>query len=275
MFEPTTSVSKVYPVEFSGIVVTYNEARRLRDCLDSLAFCEQLLVVDLGSTDGSAEIARECGAEVVNHKWVPVVEQVWPDAVSLTRHTWIIRADPDEVFPSPLVDDLVNMILKSPSLAMISLPHQYYFRGRPLKTTIWGGIKYAFKVFHKDRVQLESLAHRGITCKDGYELKCIESDSNIAIRHYWIDTFSQLFEKHWRYIEQEGEARYQLGEQFSWRRWVGETGRALKRNLIDYKGMHGGWLGIFLSTFYAWYVSMSLLSLCRYQKRAEKGAMLD
>lgn len=267
MPEQTTSVGKAYPIEFSGIVVTYNEARRLRDCLNSLAFCEQLLVIDLGSKDGSAEIARECGAEVVNHKWAPVVEQVWPDVVSLARHAWIIQVDPDEVFPSSLVDDLVNTILKSPSLAMVYLPRQYYFRGRSLKTTIWGGIKYTPKVFHKDRVQLEPHVHRGIVCKNGYELKRIEPDSNVSIQHYWIDTISQLFEKHWRYIEREGEARYQLGERFSWRRWVRETGRALKCNLIDYNGLRGGLLGIFLSAFYAWYICMSLLSLCWYQKR--------
>lgn len=262
-------------IRFTGIVVTYNEERRLRDCLNSMAFCERLIVIDLGSTDGSVQIARQCGAEVVFRGWVPVVEQVWPDFASLSRNAWIVRCDPDEVFPAPLVDDLANTILKFPSLGMVRLPHQYYFRGKPLRTTIWGGTKYISKVFHKDRIELSPYVHRGIRCKTGYQDELIEETGNNSIRHYWADNFGQLFEKHWRYIKREGEARYQQGERFSWPGWARGTIGALKYNLIDYDGLHGDLLEVFLSAFYAWYVSMSLLSLCRYQRRLERGLVLD
>ena len=113
------------PVQFTGIGVTYNEARRLRECLNSLSFCDQLIVVDLGSEDESVEIARECGAEIVHHERVPVVEQVWPDAVPLARYKWVLRADPDEVFPAPLASDLIYTIAEKRLAGMISLPQQY------------------------------------------------------------------------------------------------------------------------------------------------------
>lgn len=258
-------------IKFTCIVVTYNEAGHLRECLNSLAFCEQLIVIDLGSTDASVKIAKQCGAEVVPHTWVPIVEQTWPVAISLARNEWIVRLDPDEIFPPLLIDNLVNTISRSESLALVSLPHRYYFRGILLNTTIWGGIKYVAKVFHRNRVQLRPFVHRGILCINGYKSKCIKGNSKNSIQHYWADTFIQLFEKHWRYIKREGEARYVQGERFSWPRWLKDTIAALKLNLFYYKGIHGGFAGVFLSIFYAWYVSMSLLSLARYQKCMDKA----
>jgi len=258
------------PVQFTGIVVTYNEARHLRECLNSLAFCEQLLVIDLGSVDESMEIARECGAEVVHHERVPFVEQVWPDAVSLARNSWIVRSDPDEIFPFSLVDDLIDVIAKSQSLAMVSLPHQYYFRGKPLKTTIWGGTKYiSNKVFHKDRVQLKPHVHRGIRCRNGYYSERIKGISNNLIQHYWADTFGQLFEKHRRYIKHEGESRYNSGQHFSWYTMIIDICRALGLNLINCRGLRGGFTGIFLSFFYSWYTLMSWLSLRKYERHQQ------
>ena len=52
------------------LVLTHNEAPRLARCLESLrAVCDELLVVDSGSTDGTVEVAREHGAEVHVREW--------------------------------------------------------------------------------------------------------------------------------------------------------------------------------------------------------------
>lgn len=263
------------PIQFTGIVVTYNEARRLRECLNSLAFCEQLLVIDLGSEDRSVEIAQECGADIVHHNWVPVVEKVWPDVLPLARNHWIIRADPDEVMPDGLIKDIKDAIREDPSIGVINVPYQYYFLGQPLNVSIWGGIKSISKVFHKDRVELTPNVHRGVHCPDGHTQKIIESKGDNAVRHYWVDSYRQLLKKHWRYIKEEGVSRYNSGHRFRWKRWGKETWRVLKRNLINYDGLRGGFRGIFLSFFYAWYINMSLLSLRHYQKQVEKSDALS
>lgn len=253
------------PIRFTGIVVTYNESKRLPTCLRSLSFCNQIVAIDLGSTDNSTQVAQEYGAEVVVHNRVAIVEQILPSILSLARNEWIIRLDPDEVFPLPLIRDVCNKILSLESLAMVSVPYQYYFRGKPLTSTIWGGIRYIPRVFHKDRVILEPYVHSGIRCKEGYVCIHVDKSSCNIVQHYWADSFAQLFEKHQRYIQEEGRARYWQGQRFTWRKLPGTTLYALKYNLIDRGGMRGGLTGIFLSIFYAWYISMSLLSLRRYQ----------
>jgi len=258
-------------VQFTGIVVTYNEARRLRECLYSLNFCDQLLVVDLGSTDNSVDIAKNCGAEIVYHRRVKVVEEIYEEATSWASHAWIIFLDPDEVLPQGIEKDLEAVIRNHSLLGIVMVPYQFYFKGKPLLTTIWGQeIKYKGVVVHSDRVLFSTKVHRGYTLHPGYESVALPRKSeDYCIRHYWVDSLWQMLAKHWRYIQMEGISRYQSGERFRWRTWAKESLQSLKRNLLDYGGLRGGGDGIFLSFFHAWYVSMSLLSLGWYQKKVE------
>ena len=254
-----------YPI--SALVVTFNESRRLRQCLASLDFCEDVLVVDLGSTDNSVEIAESfSNVLVMFHERVEYVEKVWGNVVCRVKNNWIIRLDPDEVFQPQLAKDIISLICLDSNLGAICLPHQYYFCGRRLDTTIWGGVKYIERVFHRERVNVYPHVHRGLALKNGYELHTLPSDSYNCINHFWIDSVRQMYEKHMRYIKGEGEARYKVGEIFSWKKLLFETIVALKVNLVNYRGLTGGYTGIFLSFFYAWYVFMSYLSLRRYQR---------
>ena len=72
-------------IQFTGIVVTYNEDKYLNECLKYLSFCEQLIVMDLGSTDHSVEIAKTYGAIIVQHERVPIVEQVRTKALEYSN----------------------------------------------------------------------------------------------------------------------------------------------------------------------------------------------
>ncbi|MCS3937065.1 glycosyltransferase involved in cell wall biosynthesis [Salinibacter ruber] len=263
---PDTTDS-VLDVSFTAIVVTYNEDRRLRACLENLSFVDQLLVVDLGSEDRSVEIAEDCGASVLHYDRLPVVEQVRVRVVEKARRDWVFFVDPDEVFHPALAEHAITIIKNTEDVGRIFFPWKFYFRGRPLRGTRWGGKKHKGILIHKDRCKLSADVHRGIELKDEYRAAHISWEHPAHhIRHYWIDSYSKLFSKHLRYIRQEGESRFNSGRRFSWSSWVRETGRAFKRCLIDQQGWRDGATGVFLSLFNAWYESMSLLSLRRYQK---------
>lgn len=268
----TSTYEGVQNPQFTGVVVVCNEARRLRTCLDCLVFCEQLIVVDLRSTDESVAIAREYGAEIVRHERVATAQMLWPDIIPLARNDWIIRIDPDEVYPRQLINDLFEAIANHEKVAMLTVPYQYYWGDRPVETTRWGGTKYLGWIFRKDRVVLKPLVHTAPQCRPGYVQVRIERKAGNVVQHYWVEGWSHLFEKHRRYISLEGEKRYSRGARFSWRAWPKGTLSALKRSLISDRGLSGGLLGIALSFFYAWYVSMSLLSLRRYQRRKKSGS---
>ena len=70
--------SQQTPARLSACIIACNEADRIADCIRSVAFCDEVLVVDCGSVDGTVEIARRCGAKVLYHPWtgIPVAEAI-------------------------------------------------------------------------------------------------------------------------------------------------------------------------------------------------------
>ncbi|HJU25809.1 MAG TPA: glycosyltransferase family 2 protein [Rhodanobacteraceae bacterium] len=79
----------------SACIITLNEADRIGDCLDSLAFCDEIVVVDSGSTDGTREFAAARGARVIEHGFEGYRAQK-DFAVAQARHDWVLCLDADE-----------------------------------------------------------------------------------------------------------------------------------------------------------------------------------
>src|SRR5690348_9968164 len=79
----------------SACLITFNEADRLGACIASLAFCDEVVVVDSGSTDRTREIASEAGARVIEHAFEGYRAQK-DFAVRHARNDWVLCLDADE-----------------------------------------------------------------------------------------------------------------------------------------------------------------------------------
>ncbi len=252
-------------IKFTAIVVACNEGVQLSRSLPSLRFCDELIVVDLGSTDNTPIVAQSHGAQVLHHPRVPFGQLALPDALPRASNDWIINADPDEVYPAEMRDSLKQAIAQGDDVGLIAVPFQFYFKERRLDHGIWGGVNYLPKVFRRDAVEVAAHPHSAVRLKPGFRSLILEGNRDHAVKHYWVASWRQMFEKHWRYIRQEGVARYADGERFSWPGFARKTLKAFKHGLIDRQGSHDGLLGIALCVFYCWYVAMCQLSLRRYE----------
>lgn len=84
------------PLPLSGVVITLNEADRIARCIASMrAVCDDVLVLDSGSTDGTVEIARSLGARVEHRDWDDFARQK-NAAIERVRHPWVLLLDADE-----------------------------------------------------------------------------------------------------------------------------------------------------------------------------------
>ena len=79
----------------SACIIAFNEADRLRDCLTSLAFCDEIVVVDSGSTDATAAIASAHGARVL-HRAFDGYRSQKAFCVAQASHDWVLCLDADE-----------------------------------------------------------------------------------------------------------------------------------------------------------------------------------
>jgi len=79
----------------SACIITLNEADRIAACLDSLAFCDEIVVVDSGSTDATCELATARGARVLTREFRGYREQK-DFAVQSAAHDWVLCLDADE-----------------------------------------------------------------------------------------------------------------------------------------------------------------------------------
>lgn len=118
-------------------VISFREADRIGRCLDSVAFADEVLVVDCGSTDGTIEIARERGARVIEREWPGHVAQK-QYAVEQASQDRILSLDADEWLSDELAAEIEPLAKGDWSRAAgFEFPRMSRFRGRWMRHGVW------------------------------------------------------------------------------------------------------------------------------------------
>ncbi|MBU2262600.1 MAG: glycosyltransferase family 2 protein [Proteobacteria bacterium] len=120
----------------SVALIAKNEEENLPDCLRSVAFARQIVMVDSGSADGTLRIAAEFGCDVFNEPWRGFGLQK-QFAVEKCREPWILVLDADERIP-PETARVIREIVDSPDAAAgYSFPRKNFFQGRWIRHAGW------------------------------------------------------------------------------------------------------------------------------------------
>jgi len=118
-------------VPLSVTIITRNAASLLEPCLKSAAFADEIVVVDSGSTDGTVELARACGAKVLQSEWRGFGPQKQL-AVDSAAHDWVLCLDADERVSEPLRASILAA-MRAPRGSVYALARRNRFLGRWLK----------------------------------------------------------------------------------------------------------------------------------------------
>ena len=127
--------SKLKQFNISALVVTYNEEKYLKRCLESLRFCDDIVIIDLGSIDNSVKIASKFTNNIYIVPRLLFVEAVREKYYHYVKNNWLICIDPDEYLDEGLVSRIKKLI-KFDDIATISVPWRFFFRDRIIKGTI-------------------------------------------------------------------------------------------------------------------------------------------
>jgi len=112
----------------SAVLITRNAASVLEPCLESLAFADEIVIVDSGSSDRTAEIARERGARLVPKEWLGYGRQK-QFAVEQAKHDWVLCVDADERV-SPELAASIAAAMAAPVSPVYRMPRRNRFLGR-------------------------------------------------------------------------------------------------------------------------------------------------
>ncbi len=118
----------------SVAIIALNEEQNLPRTLASIAWADEIVVVDSGSTDRTGEIAKEHGARVVERQWAGFGAQK-NLALSLCNSEWLLSLDADEEV-SPLLAEEIRIatgLQATPAPDAYTVPRRNYFLGRPLR----------------------------------------------------------------------------------------------------------------------------------------------
>ncbi len=175
-------------MKISVVLITKNEAHNIRECLESVSWCDRAIIVDSGSTDGTVEAARAMGAEVYETATWPGFGPQKNLALSKAQSEWVLSIDADERVTPALRDEILAAI-DSGQADAYDMPRLSRFCGRFIRHGGWYPDRLT-RLFRLGKARFtDDLVHENVV-----------TDAPVAhlrspLLHYTYDDFSQVLRK--------------------------------------------------------------------------------
>ena len=203
MQSPEQQGKKKLPV--SGFVIAFNEEQKIADCLQSLSFCEELIVVDSGSNDFTKQIAESFGATVVYKQFTNYREQK-QFALELCTQPWALSLDADERISPEAYKDIAQIDFANTEIAGFEFKRLHFFLN---KWIYHSGLfpDYKLRLFQKDKgAFVGNGVHEVVKVKG--KIQKLQS----SIYHYAWNNTQDFLKRQLKYAKLVAENKYQEGK---------------------------------------------------------------
>ena len=163
----TTADGLSVPGGLSVAIIACNEAHRIARCLQSVAFADQVVVLDSGSTDDTVAIARGLGADVeVTPDW-PGFGPQKNRALARCRYRWVLSIDADEQVSDALAAEILRVLREAPAEATVAgywLRRSSRYCGQVIRHGLWGNDR-VLRLFERQRGRFtDARVHESLVC---------------------------------------------------------------------------------------------------------------
>lgn len=276
----------------AGVVLTLNEERDLSRALTSLAWCNELLVVDSGSTDLTSAVAARVGARFVVHRpagrFLISEQRNWALDHAGLSSDWVLFLDADEEIPATTADAIQRLIVDPSAADGFELTPRYWFFGRWLRHT-QGYPNWHPRLLRFDRLRFEGGVWESFCGIEGAAAGPIGRIASPYEHYAFCKGMDDWLERHRRYADWEAEkivaylkggGRQVLGTQrWRWlRQWAAiawplrPLGRFSQKYLLQ-GGWREGWQGFLFALLMAVYDLITVVKVIEL-RRLEKGLPL-
>jgi glycosyltransferase involved in cell wall biosynthesis len=240
----------------SVIIAAKNEARNIVDCVESARFADEVIVLDSGSSDGTAELAEQAGARVARTDW-PGYGPQQVRGIAMAQCDWVLSLDADERISAALQAEVLDAI-RNPRADGYRLPRLSSLCGTFIHHGGWRP-DYTLRLVKREKAGFtDHFLHAHMTV-DGSK-----ADLNESLIHYSYRDLDDVLEKLNRYASGNAKDLYNRGVRATFTKaithgiWAFIRTYFLRAGFLD--GQHGFMLAIYNaeSTYYKY---LKLLAL--------------
>lgn len=244
--------------KISVIVITKDEEKNITDCLKSIEWADEIIVVDADSTDKTVELVKKFTYKVYIKKWEGYVPQK-KYALSLASNNWVLSLDADERITPELKNELLN--ITSIELAGYKIRRRNFLLNKEITSCGWGN-DYQLRLFKKDKTNLtDRLVHEGFTV-DGKVGKLKN-----AMLHYTFSSFSDYFSKINYYTSLKAQEMYKRKGKVSGWTIFSHSVSAFFLFFITKRGFKDGVYGLIISLLHSVSTMLNYIKLWELQNR--------
>src|SRR6202050_4198555 len=136
-------------MKITATIITLNEERNVARAIESLRCCDEILIVDSGSTDRTMELAEKLGVRVLEAGWLGYAAQKnW--AAEHAGNEWILSLDADEALSEALEAEIWNLKKSGPDCDAYTMPRLARYLGRWIYHSGWYPDRKV-RLYHRDK----------------------------------------------------------------------------------------------------------------------------
>ncbi len=263
----TKRINNKLPI--SVIINTYNEEKNIKDCLESVKWAEEIIVVDMYSEDNTVNIAKKYTDKIYFFEKCNYVEPARKFAVEQAKKDWIFILDADELVPVNLVKFFEETI-RNDLYDVVRIPRKNYLFGKLMEGSGFGYERdLLVRFFKKGFVKFSNKIH-SIPQIDKKARLHILREYDKAIIHFNYITMEQFIDKLNRYTTIEAENMFDYNENPNFFKQIYMILREIGGRFIFKKGFKDGLQGFYLSLLSGCYIISSYSKLFLMKKFESK-----
>ncbi len=225
----------------SVIVITKNEEGNIEECLKSVKWADEIIVVDAESSDSTIKITEKFTKNIFVKSWEGFAKQK-RYALSLASNDWVLSIDADERVTDDLADEIISKDLNAYEGYFIR--RENYFFGKLITTCGWEK-DYQLRLFKKSKTRVtEKLVH------EGFEVEGNRTNLENPLIHYPNQNLHQAIEKANKYSSLVAIEKFREGKEYSLLKLLFQPPVSFYHYYIARKGLKDGIHGFLLSFFH-------------------------
>jgi glycosyltransferase involved in cell wall biosynthesis len=244
--------------KLSVTVIARDEAADIDAALRSIAWADEIIVVDSGSTDDTVAIARRHTERVLQRDW-PGYPAQKNHAASIASHDWILSLDADERVTPELAAEIQAVMAGAPAHSGFGIPRVTWHLGRWIRTTDW---------YPDQQLRLYDRRAAEWTGRYVHESVTVRGSTGVLrgeLQHFAYRDIADHLETIDRYTTYAARQMQEDGRRAGWLQLAGHPPLAFLRNYLAHGGIRDGIPGLVVSTLNSYYVFLKFAKLWELQ----------